>query len=85
MILTVKDDYNKEEGTGLPMFSRPGKRTVSQYLAFDQVGKHHDEGLDVVDSDADNEASALSLGDDKKTMIAREIRKITERKRQLAQ
>ena len=55
MILTVQEKYDKEKGTGLPMFSRPGKTTVSQYLAFDQPGKHHDIKLDVVDSDEDSE------------------------------
>jgi hypothetical protein len=29
MILTIQDDYNKNDGTDLPMFSRNGKSTVS--------------------------------------------------------
>jgi hypothetical protein len=84
MILTVKDDYDKEKGTGLPMFSRPGKSTITSYLAFDQPGKHQDDGLEVVDSDEDNEEMAINLGDEKKTDIAREIRKITEYRKHLA-
>ena len=66
------------------MFSRHGKSTISQYLAFDRVGKNNDEGLEVIDSDVDNEASALTLYDDKKTDIAREIKKITDLKKTLA-
>ena len=34
MILTIKDGYDKQAGTDLPMFSRTGKSTVSQYLQF---------------------------------------------------
>ena len=34
MILSIIDDFNKETGTDLPMFSRVGKTTVSMYLAF---------------------------------------------------
>jgi len=34
MILTVRDDYNKFEGTDMPMFSRSGRFTSNQYLCF---------------------------------------------------
>ena len=34
MILTVEEDYDKNSGTDLPMFSRVGKTTVSMYIAF---------------------------------------------------
>lgn len=34
MILTVDEDYDKQHGTDLPMFSRVGKTTVSMYIAF---------------------------------------------------
>ena len=45
MIVTVKDDYDKEQGTDLPMFSRVGKTTVSMYIAFSQaaMNKHEEE------------------------------------------
>ena len=29
MILTIKEGYDKSEGTDLPMFSRSGKSTIS--------------------------------------------------------
>lgn len=29
MILTIKEGYDKKEGTDLPMFSRSGKSTIS--------------------------------------------------------
>jgi hypothetical protein len=34
MIVTVKDDFDKQQGTDLPMFSRSGKTTVTMYIAF---------------------------------------------------
>jgi len=37
MILTVEDDFDKEHGTDLPMYSRVGKTTVSMYIAFSQA------------------------------------------------
>lgn len=45
MIVTVKEDYDKDQGTDLPMFSRVGKTTVSMYIAFSQaaMNKHEEE------------------------------------------
>jgi len=34
MILTTRDDFDKNEGTNLPMFSRSGKSTVNKFLEF---------------------------------------------------
>ena len=45
MIITLRDDYNKHEGTDLPMFSRGGKSTVNQYIAF----QHHKSRRDAQD------------------------------------
>ena len=36
-MLTITDEYDKEQGTDLPMFSRVGKTTVSMYIAFSQA------------------------------------------------
>jgi hypothetical protein len=45
MIVTVRDDYDKHQGTDLPMFSRSGKTTISQYIAFSQAAhlRHEEE------------------------------------------
>ena len=37
MMLTITDEYDKDHGTDLPMFSRVGKTTVSMYIAFSQA------------------------------------------------
>ncbi len=45
MIITVKDDFDKDQGTDLPMFSRVGTTTTSMYIAFSQaaMNKHEEE------------------------------------------
>lgn len=56
MILTIKEDYNKFEGTDLPMFSRTGKSTVSQYLQFSQGRKDNSfERVKIVEEEAGTE------------------------------
>jgi hypothetical protein len=34
MIVTVKEDYDKQRGVNLPMFSRAGKGTSQQHFCF---------------------------------------------------
>lgn len=36
-MLTLKEDFDKTSGTSLPMFSRAGKSTISQYSVFNQA------------------------------------------------
>lgn len=44
MIVTIKEDYDKSQGTDLPMFSRVGKTTVNMYIAFSQAAAaNHEE------------------------------------------
>lgn len=43
MLLTVDEDFDKEQGTDLPMFSRVGKTTVSMYIAFSQAAMNKKE------------------------------------------
>lgn len=43
MILSVRDDFDKFQGTDLPMFSRSGRFTSNQYLCFNQKGKGQKE------------------------------------------
>ena len=66
MIITVRDDYNKFEGTDLPMFSRSGKSTINQYLAFNHKGKAQKEAAQfdnfVEDEDAGDDIGMM-MGD----------------------
>lgn len=67
MILTVQDNYDKSDGSQLPMFSRSGKSTINQYLAFNQSGKKRSVDVmpknqnDEFDMDADD--IGLMMGD----------------------
>jgi|LakMenEpi03Aug12_release.lakeMendotaPanAssembly.Ray.scaffolds.fasta_scaffold3561676_1 hypothetical protein len=63
MILTVRDDYNKFEGTDLPMFSRSGRFTSNQYLCFNQKGKgQKEEVLEEKVEDDDEDAGQADIG-----------------------
>lgn len=62
MIITTKEGYNKHQGTDLPMFSRSGKSTVNQYLAFQSKAKHNnddDKSSKKDDSDVDDDIGLL--------------------------
>ena len=64
MILTIVDNYDKQQGTNLPMFSRSGKSTINQYLAFNSGTKKR--SVDVVnqdDADLDAEDMGLIMGE----------------------
>ena len=64
MILTIVDNYDKQQGTNLPMFSRSGKSTINQYLAFNSGTKKR--SVDVGnqdDADLDAEDMGLIMGE----------------------
>lgn len=74
MILTIKDDYNKFEGTDLPMFSRTGKSTVSQYLQFSQGRKDHlFERVKAVEEEIDIEQDDVDVMGDKSKDVSTEL------------
>ena len=74
MILTIKDDYNKFEGTDLPMFSRTGKSTVSQYLQFSQGRKDHlFERVKTVEEEIDIEQDDVDVMGDKSKDVSTEL------------
>jgi hypothetical protein len=66
MILTIQE-FNREKGTDLPMFSRTGKSTISYYQAFNQKSREqagpvrgcHD-GLDLLGEEDPNEIQFAS-------------------------
>ena len=84
MILTVKENYDKYDGTDLPMYSRSGKSTTSQYLQFEQHGHRKPSLLGTIDSDEGDEAGMqMNSGQTSKNNIAQEIVKIIEYKKML--
>ena len=66
MILTIVDNYDKQQGTNLPMFSRSGKSTINQYLAFNSGNKKRSVDLIREENDAadlDAEDMGLIMGE----------------------
>lgn len=67
MILTIQENYDKKDGSSLPMFSRSGKSTINQYLAFNQSGKKRSVDISVAkqqdDFDVDQDDIGLMMGD----------------------
>lgn len=67
MILTIVDNYDKQQGTNLPMFSRSGKSTINQYLAFNSGNKKR--SVDLIreeaaeNADLDAEDMGLIMGE----------------------
>lgn len=61
MILTIQD-FDKDQGTGLPMFSRAGKSTINQYLAFNSgSGKKRSVDLGPTNDEFDVEGDDIGL------------------------
>ena len=74
MILTVQDDYDKEKGTTLPMLSRAGKSTVSQYLVFNNApGNRKEFDIRRGGTNEEDDDFELMMGGDKKIDLHKEM------------
>ena len=69
MILTIKPNYNKTQGTDLPMFSRSGKSTTTQHPAFNQQVNTYDKKIQLNDDLDDEDEISFDLNDPKKPNI----------------
>ena len=66
MILTIVDDYDKEQGTSLPMLSRAGKSTIPQHLCFNNApGNRKEFQFSKKDEGGDDDDFGMLLGDKK--------------------
>jgi hypothetical protein len=84
MIITLRDGYNKHEGTDLPMFSRGGKSTVNQYIAFQHKTKRDaqdEQDLKLIDDPNAAEKDINLIFADKPFNILEEMKRIGEAKR----
>ena len=82
MILTIKDDFDKELGTSLPMISRAGKSTIPQHLCFNNApGNRKEFTFTKKDEGGDDDDFGILLGDKKAQNLSKEMEKIdvTER------
>lgn len=85
MILTIRE-HDKHEGTDLPMFSRTGKSTISQYLQFSHhQKKQQPQHTNVVEEEYGDELEDIQMimgtGSTKPKNIANEMQKIADENR----
>lgn len=76
MIISLKDDFDKELGTSLPMISRAGKSTIPQHLCFNNApGNKKEFNFTKKDGDANDDFSLL-IGEQKKPDLRAEMNRI---------
>lgn len=84
MILTLKEDFDRELGTSLPMISRAGKSTIPQHLCFNNaVGNKKEFQFSKKEEDDNNKEINLLIGDKKAQHLNKEMDKIDVTEKQL--
>ena len=81
MIISLKDDYDKELGTSLPMFSRSGKSTIPEHLCFSNAPGNKKEFNFTRKEEKENDDFSLLLGEKQKPNLVQEMNKITDAER----
>jgi len=81
MIITLKDDFDKELGTSLPMISRAGKSTIPEHLCFSNAPGNKKEFDFSKKDDKDNDDFSLLLGEKQKPDLKAEMNRIAEAER----
>jgi len=78
MIISLKDDFDRELGTSLPMISRAGQSTIPHHLCFSNApGNKKEFKFSKKDENADQDLAML-LGDKNKTDLLTEMQKISD-------
>ena len=85
MIISLKEDFDRELGTSLPMISRAGKSTIPQHLCFNNAPGNKKEFNFTKKDEAQNDDFSLLLGDKQKTDLKTEMQKIAEAERRKSQ
>lgn len=81
MIISLKDDFDKELGTSLPMFSRSGKSTIPQHLCFNNAPGNKKEFNFSKKEEKENDDFSLLLGEKQKPDLVQEMNKLTDAER----
>ena len=81
MIISLKDDFDRELGTSLPMISRAGQSTIPHHLCFSNAPGNKKEFNFSKKNQEKDEDLALLLGDSEKTDLVTEMKKIEEAER----
>jgi len=66
MIISLKEDFDRELGVNLPMISRAGKSTIPQHLCFNNAPGNKKEFNFTKKDPNENEDLSLLLGDNQK-------------------
>ena len=78
MIISLKEDFDRELGTSLPMISRAGKSTIPQHLCFNNAPGNKKEFNFTKDEKEENDDFSLLLGEKQKPNLTAEMNKITD-------
>ena len=81
MIISLKEDFDRELGTSLPMISRAGKSTIPQHLCFNNAPGNKKEFNFTKKEEKENDDFSLLLGERQKPDLAQEMNKITDAER----
>jgi len=84
MIISLKDDFDRELGTSLPMISRAGKSTIPQHLCFNNAPGNKKEFNFTKKDEKENDDFSLLLGDKQKVDLATEMGRIADQERRKA-
>ena len=77
MIISLKEDFDRELGINLPMISRAGQSTIPHHLCFSNApGNKKEFNFTNKDDNIESDISML-LGGERKNDLAHEMRKIT--------
>ena len=78
MIISLKEDFDRELGTSLPMISRAGKSTIPQHLCFNNAPGNKKEFNFTKKDEKEDDDFSLLLGDKQKPDLKTEMNKIAE-------
>jgi len=78
MIISLKEDFDRELGTSLPMISRAGKSTIPEHLCFSNAPGNKKEFNFTKKDDLENDDFSLLLGEKQKPDLRAEMSKITQ-------
>lgn len=78
MIISLKEDFDRELGTSLPMISRAGKSTIPEHLCFSNAPGNKKEFNFTKKEEKENDDFSLFLGNSQKTDLLAEMSKIAD-------
>ena len=86
MIISLKEDFDRELGTSLPMISRAGKSTIPEHLCFSNAPGNKKEFNFTKKEEKTDDDFSLLLGEKQKPDLKSEMSKLADQeKRRQAQ